>query len=194
VHEGFEAPQHDSSVTIPQDIPFPKLYRDGLSGMPESTSMLRGIDYNPLTMPPLSHIITFYTSVATVFIAKEPLSALEVSTRYYNRRSRERTKCEYIVSVPNSQEPIGVVELDPSWSGGGQLHTLVYISRWCPDHRSYEDQQQVDFNSSHEKLNILLVESVKGWGEVKRRVQMLKVIELLNWRKAEPKWEAVSLA
>jgi hypothetical protein len=38
------------------------------------------------------------------------------------------------------------------------------------------------------------VESVKGWGEVKRRVQMLKVIELLNWRKAEPKWEAVSLA
>jgi hypothetical protein len=194
VHEGFEAPQHDSSVTIPQDISSPKLYRDGLSGRPESTSIIRGIKYNPLTMPPLSHIITFYTSVATVFIAEEPLSALAVSTRYYNRRSGERTKCEYTVSVPNSQEPIGVVELDPAWSGGGQLHTLVYISRWCPDHRSYEDQQHVDFNSSHEKLNVLLVESVKGWGEVKRRVQMLKVIKLLNWRKAEPRWEAVSLA
>jgi hypothetical protein len=145
-------------------------------------------------MPPLSHVITFYTSVATVFVAEEPSPDLEVSILNFHPSSEEARKNLYLVSHPNSQERIGVVELDPSWQNKGQLHTIVYISRWCPEFKTYRAEESLDYDSSPEKLNVLLVENVEGWGEVKRRVQMLEVVELPNWRKAEPRWEVVSLA
>jgi hypothetical protein len=39
-----------------------------------------------------------------------------------------------------------------------------------------------------------LIESVPGWGEVKRRVQLVQEVSILDWRKANPRWELVSLA
>jgi hypothetical protein len=130
------------------------------------------------TMPPLSHVLRFYTSVATVTI--DP----NVHMQYMNLHS---------VLIPGTTEYHASISLDPDWSGYGKEHTLIYISRWCPNFRmKYRDDHEVN---RPEMLNLLLVENVVGWEEVKRRVQMLDdKVSVENWRKYGPRWECVSLA
>jgi hypothetical protein len=129
------------------------------------------------SMPPLSHILRFYTSVATVFVSPE------LYMQWIDSHS---------VLIPGTTESHTTVRLDPDWPGLGKEHTLIYISRWCPNYRmSYRDDHAAD---RPEKLNLLLVESVERWGEVKRRVQMLDPMGIEEWRKLRPRWECVSLA
>jgi hypothetical protein len=130
------------------------------------------------TMPPLSHVLRFYTSVAAVTI--DP----NVHMQYMNLHS---------VLISGTTEYHASISLDPDWSGYGKEHTLIYISRWCPNFRlTYRDDHEVN---SPEMLNLLLVENVVGWEEVKRRVQMLDdKVSVENWRKYGPRWECVSLA
>ena len=92
----------------------------------------------------------------------------------------------------SSSAEVGWVELDPEWSGTGKPQKVTYISRWCPDFQSFQENKAA--LSKHEVLNVLLIERVEGWAEVKRRVQMLEQVDLLQWRKAKPRWELVSLA
>jgi hypothetical protein len=129
------------------------------------------------SMPHLSHILRFYTSVATVFISSDLYMQ---SVNFYS------------VLIPSTDVSHATVRLDPAWPGLGKEHTLVYISRWCPDFRmTYRDDHDVN---RPEKLNLLLVESVEGWGKVKRRVQMLDPMGIEDWRKYAPRWECISLA
>jgi hypothetical protein len=140
------------------------------------TTIPTPLTHNP-SMPPISHILRFYTSVATVIID----SALYMESRDFHN-----------VLIPGTTESRATARLDPHWPGLGKEHILIYISRWCPNYRmTYRDDHDV---VRPEKLNLLLVERVEGWGDVKRRVQMLDPISVEDWRKYRPRWECVSLA
>jgi hypothetical protein len=158
---------------------------------PNAPHTIPSLNYNAPGMPPRSHILRFYTSVATVFIDRE-----SNSPAYFENRRSGNAPIPYgknwvhKLLLPGTAEHIGFVELDPSWSGIGKLHDLVYISRWCPNFAGYEDDQI----THPERLNLLLTESVQDWSEVKRRVQIVRDVELTDWRKAELRWEVVSLA
>ncbi|KAF2820311.1 HET-domain-containing protein [Ophiobolus disseminans] len=140
------------------------------------------LNYVADSMPPLSHIIRVRTSVATVLIAEHPKQPSPDNQPLYEVRS----------SI--SQAPLGLIQLDPAWSGRNKVQTLIYITRWCPEHESHEEEKEYNSVPRAEVLNVLLVESVEGWGEVKRRVQLMERVSLIDWRKAEPRWEVVSLA
>jgi hypothetical protein len=128
-------------------------------------------------MPPLSHVIRFYTSVATVLV-------------HFDGTHPDTHADLCLLRVPGTEIMITPVYPDPQWSGIGKTHNLVYISRSCRDYDTYEDGNY----QYPEMLHLLLIESVPGWGEVKRRVQLVKDISILDWRKAKPRWELVSLA
>jgi hypothetical protein len=128
-------------------------------------------------IPKLSHILRFYTSVATVLVHPGLI------------RSDWTGKGEHPLLIPGTDTELARVELDPLWSGIGKTHSLVYISRHCREYITYEEQDSDD----PEKLHLLLVESVPGWGEVKSRVQLVQEVSILDWRKANPRWELVNL-
>jgi hypothetical protein len=130
-----------------------------------------------LDMPPISHILRFYTSVATVLVHPSP-----IPNPWNERISR--------LLIPGTDIELATVNIDSLWSGIGNEHSLVYISRYCPTYYAYLNQDDKTF----ERLHLLLVESVPEWGEVKRRVQLVQNVSILDWRKANPRWELVSLA
>jgi hypothetical protein len=175
-------------------IPIDQLAQDG-TPIPKIRDLaMPPLDYKPGSMPPLSHIIRFYTSVATVFIPTDPDPSLELSSAY-NQSEFNDHKSLHKVCLPDSEEQIAVVDLDPAWQGKGKLHTIVYISRWCPSFINEREEEGINKKSSAvEQLHVLLIESVDGWGEIKRRVQMLDLVRLTDWRRTEPRWELVSLA
>ena len=131
-----------------------------------------------LEMPPISHILRFYTSVATVLVHPNPI------TNSWNERR------EFRLLIPGTEIELATVEIDPLWSGIGNEHSLVYISRYCPEYYRYLEESV----TGPERLHLLLLESVPEWGEVKRRVQLVQEVSILDWRKANPRWELVSLA
>jgi hypothetical protein len=151
-------------------------------GLPSHPGSTKSIDESmpPLApgseMPPLSHVIRSYTSVATVLVHPD-------GDDYYGF-----SRCRLL--VPGTKIEIARLSLDSHWSGIGRTHSLVYISRFC----SFDDKYQELSDHHSEKLHLLLVESVPGWGEVKRRVQLVQRVSILDWRKANPRWELVSLA
>jgi hypothetical protein len=152
-------------------------------GLPSHPGSTKPIDESmpPLApapeMPPLSHIIRSYTSVATVLVHPDGKDFHGVLL--------------YRLLVPGTEIEIAEVNLDSHWSGIGRTHSLVYISRFCSHD---DDKYQEPSDCYSERLHLLLVESVPEWGEVKRRVQLVQNISILDWRKANPRWELVSLA
>jgi hypothetical protein len=175
------------------DVPLSELSQVNLLKPKVSNLTLPPLNHKPGIMPPLSHIIRFYTSVATVFIPADPDPDLERSY-IYSSNVFEESRPLHKVCLPDSEEHIAVVNLDPAWQGKGQLHTIVYISRWCRSFAGEERKATTEYSNGDERLHTLLIEDVDGWGEVKRRVQLLDVINLKDWRKAKPRWELVSLA
>ncbi|CAN9314405.1 unnamed protein product [Alternaria sp. RS040] len=109
-----------------------------------------------LGMPPISHILRFYTSVATVQVRP-------------NLIIYPWNKTEFRLLIPGTGIELAKVKIDPLWSG-------------------------IEDDTGPERLHLLLIESVPGWGEVKRRVQLVQKVSILDWRKANPRWELVSLA
>jgi hypothetical protein len=138
--------------------------------------------------PDPSHIIRFYTSVVKVMIQPD---AKPSSIEHYGG---SRDYCVFVSSDAGASEGanLGMVKLDRRWSGIGRTHTLIYISRWCPLYRIWNSEGSI--LERPEYLNVLLVESVEGWGEVKRRVQLLECVSLSDWRTGKPRWELMSLA
>jgi hypothetical protein len=128
-------------------------------------------------MPPLSHILQFYTSVAPVLVHTEP------KPLYFGAS-------QYRLIIPGTDIELGTINIDSLWFGIGNEHSLVYISRYCPEYYYHRK----DHDTGPEMLNLLLIESVPEWGEVKRRVQLVQKVSILDWRKANPRWELVSLA
>jgi hypothetical protein len=129
-----------------------------------------------LEKPPISHILRFYTSVATVLVQPNYITV------------RNERMCRLFISGTDIE--LARVNIDSLWSGLGNEHSLVYISRYCPEYYRF----QKAYDTSPERLHLLLVESVPEWGEVKRRVQLVQEVSISRWRKANPRWELVSLA
>jgi hypothetical protein len=174
-------------------VPLSEMVQEGIPESKASTINLPPLNYKPKLMPPLSHIIRFYTSVATVFIPADPDPGLSLSFEY-SYSVFDEAKSLHRVCLPDSEEIIAVVDLDPAWKGKGQLHKVVYISRWCRSFAGEEKKDTTEYSTAHEKLHVMLIEDVDGWGEVKRRVQILDCVKLTDWRKAKPRWELVNLA
>jgi hypothetical protein len=130
-----------------------------------------------LETPPISHILRFYTSVTTVLVRPNP------ANEFWDERN-------FRLLISGTGIELAIVNIDPLWSGIGNEHSLVYISRYCPEYYEHWSRNE----TTPEKLHLLLIESVPGWGEVKRRVQLVQEVSILDWRKANPRWELVSLA
>jgi len=110
-------------------------------------------------MPPLSHIIRFYTSVLGVSIANDPV--LEEKGVYPSGfRWLDAPQPRYQVYPQGLQDPIGIVDLDAAWPGRGQPQTLTYISRWCLNF--VVDEGSWGYKNRAAKVNVRLVESVDG--------------------------------
>jgi hypothetical protein len=161
------------------DTEYKHLHEWGLPGHPGNVKPT----YGPVPllvlgpeMPPLSHILRFYTSVVTVLVHPDTVC----------HHFRE----EYRLLVPGTEIELAKVGLDSAWSGIGKTHRLVYIARWCAEYSVYDET----YDHSPERLHLLLIEDVPGWDEVKSRVQLVQYVSLLDWRKANPRWELVSLA
>jgi hypothetical protein len=58
--------------------------------------------------------------------------------------------------------------------------------------RELDGDDQEDSRSEY--LNVLLVESIQGWGEVKSRVKLIRGVSIDTWIRLRPRWELVSLA
>lgn len=157
---------------------------------PEFPSFVYQLD----TMPCLSHIIRFYTSVATLYVEPEPTPKLpRLWPRRHTSYDYAQPRNLHRVILASTGTVIGHVQLDAEWSGKGHEHSVIYISRWCND--MCEDEHDLPgVIEAPEQLNLLLIESVPGWGEVKQRVQMLELVDIVTWRKAKPRWELVNLA
>jgi hypothetical protein len=129
----------------------------GLPGRPEEeihAARFPALDMGP-NMPPLSHILRFYISVATAYISSSP-----IDSDLYNDR--------YGLFVPGTDDKVATVALDSEWSGIGKEQTLIYISRWCMTYYMDRELDGRDYDDpGEEHLNLLLIESVQGWGEVK---------------------------
>jgi hypothetical protein len=129
-------------------------------------------------MPPLQHIIRFYTSVANVLVEHN------TSKRWHSHR----------LLVPGTTTCLQTLNLDPQWACEGKEYELIYISRWCHNWYMTEEIFEQNLKWPDENLNLMLVEGVEGWGGVKRRAHMLEHIKITDWRAANPRWELVSLA
>ncbi|KAI8933731.1 hypothetical protein NX059_009447 [Plenodomus lindquistii] len=132
-------------------------------------------------MPPLTQVLQFYTSIAPVIVGPH------TTTKWGN--SSERT-----LHIPGSNETLEFsIDLDSTYDSHGKDTWLVYVSRWCTADLMSLDARRFK-NRSGDNLNLLLVESVEGWGCVKRRVQLRQCVDMNSWRVANPQWKLVSLA
>lgn len=147
-------------------------------------------------MPPIEHVITFWTSVSKILF----------------QRADEVSADAYKLIIPGSTTQIGYVKLAKGWRGGGMEHEIIYISRWCHDWYDTENnlevevEQQRSYSASDadkaliakgkipERLNLMLLERVEGWGEVRRKLQLVVAVSLSDWRAMNPQWKMVSLA
>ncbi|KAH9863744.1 hypothetical protein J1614_009676 [Plenodomus biglobosus] len=132
-------------------------------------------------MPPINHILQFYTSAAPIIVG----SHKSTGWRGLSRRT---------LHVPGSNDALEFsVNLDSAYDSKGQDMWLVYVSRWCTtDLMAMEGRRRR--NRGTDRLNLLLVESVAGWRHVKRRVQLLECIWIDWWGAANPQWQLISLA
>ncbi|KAF2017602.1 HET-domain-containing protein [Aaosphaeria arxii CBS 175.79] len=131
----------------------------------------------PETMPPLSHILRFYTSVATLEIDANPDPARDPWTGGQGTR--------HAVRLPGSNEVVGHIEPVAEWVGKMTVADFAFISNgFHPPSDSME-------YSSPALLHVLILE---GEGEVKTRVRSTECWDIYKWRKACPKWKAVTLA
>lgn len=161
VGASLEAP---GELSIYTDGPNKHLHVWGLPDHPHAapfspTSLLAPLQRDADT-PPLSHVLRFYTIVATVLVDSEPVQSV------------------YALLALGTDVKLGT-DLDPQWSGLGKEHHLVYISRYCNEYFEWGDERDSD-SSDPELIHCLLVESVPGWGEVKRRVQLVRRISILD--------------
>ncbi|KAK0613689.1 heterokaryon incompatibility protein-domain-containing protein [Immersiella caudata] len=147
--------------------------------------------HDPTTMPPISHIIRFFTSCARVWIDAEP--DLEYPEKHYQwysipKDGSDRETFFAIRSLSPEKQILGRIPLDPNWSGRGKEHELVYISPsfWPPSDQDLEPEPIIFW--------VMLVEDLEGAPGVKSRVSMYGPIDITTWRMAKPVWKCVTLA
>ncbi|KAF2853566.1 HET-domain-containing protein [Plenodomus tracheiphilus IPT5] len=154
----------------------------GISGHPGEEDYTHTTSLVPLQhqlgMPPISHVLQFYTSAAPVIVGPPTTT---------DQRGGDSQRS---LHIPGSTEALQItVDLDPAYDAQGKETMLVFVSRWC---RSEHISRKGIYRQGY--LNLLLVESVEGWGLVKRRVQLIDHVRIDSWRAANPQWQLMSLA
>jgi hypothetical protein len=150
------------------------------------------LDYSARTVPPISHIIRFWTSSASLFISPEPVDQpvghtgtdVLLGARHYE------------VSIPSIEERIFTVYLEKQWRDtSGDIGEFIVVSPG--DENSFPVDEELSDDDYEEQnksvfLNVMLIE----WsGGVASRVQMVESpIETRQWRRAGPIWKLISLA
>jgi hypothetical protein len=138
--------------------------------------------HNPSTMPPLSQVLRFFTSVATLEI-KQVLPDFVHSYDFY---------------VPGADKPVGRIRPDQEWSESRNTAQFIYINRekdWTPgpyQRPPDEPPESPDDEPDDGRLILLMVEPI-GDGEIMKRIGICN-IRLNHWRCAQPTWKLVSLA
>lgn len=142
-------------------------------------------EHDPSTMPPLSHIVCFFTSCAKLFIDTEPDPGYH---KQYHPLDKDKSHNYYRFRLPSTKMPIGHVQLDPAWEGKGKEQEFVFVSPsfWPPTDSDMEAPSMI--------IWIMLVEGLEGASEVKRRVQLYGPMDISTWRLAKPVWKCVTLA
>jgi hypothetical protein len=142
-------------------------------------------EHDPSTMPPLSHIVCFFTSCAKLLIDTEPDP--EYHERYHPL-DKDKYLHHYIFRPPSTKTSLGHVQLDPAWEGKGKVQEFVFVSPgfWPPCDSELEAPPTI--------IWIMLVEGLEGATEVKKRVQLCGPMDISTWRLAEPVWKCVTLA
>ena len=134
-------------------------------------------------MPPISHILRFWTSSATLNIEtdKEP----ESPKPYYFGHGAAIEGCATILN-PAKGETIGYINLTPGWLKGHSGPAEFIVISSAVEYRGETPAMGGDIG-----LNILLIEWKHG---VAYRVQKcLGRIGQRAWREARPTWKLISL-
>jgi hypothetical protein len=134
--------------------------------------------HNPKTMPPLSHILRFWTSSVTLSIDSTP----DPRWSFYGESNNR-----YPIRIGSTGFQIGEIELDKEWSGRhGGVGEFIFISL-----SFFPPSDAPDFGPRPQLLNVMLIE----WaGDVAYRVQMCGPISIEQWRKSGPVWKLITLA
>lgn len=163
-------------------------YITGHPGEPDYVKEpLASLSHNP-SMPPLSHILRFYTSTATTF----------VDPTHFQKRSRWRKHFAFkgpdTPSLPSTSANTKTADNmdNPNANEKKEENAkkiplqLIYISRGfvTPSDDDFDDDDP-------ELLNIMCV---KGEGEVKYKDRHYGMVDIIWWRSLNPVWKLVTLA
>jgi hypothetical protein len=158
------------------------------------------LQHDPTTMPPLSHILRFFTSIATLYIDPEPDAGYYTSwgwpesylTKPHNIHAIRLPKYVHEDNKNEEKYPWSHIELPPDWDGKGKEAEFAYISRGFD---TPSDMPSVGYEP--ELLNVILIERVnkKSGGDViYKKVTSCGRIDSLKWRSAKPVWKLINLA
>ncbi|KAK4184986.1 heterokaryon incompatibility protein-domain-containing protein [Podospora australis] len=143
--------------------------------------------HDPTRMPPLSQIIRFFTSCATLAIGSEPNDENYQVWNAFRYQDDDRHFYGLYSTSGNPPPCLGHIQLDPTWEGIGKEHEFIYVSPsyWPPTDSG---------GWTSTIIWIMLLEDVGGAPGVKRRVQLTGPINIENWRLAQPVWKCITLA
>lgn len=155
------------------------------------------LNHSPAKMPPLSHILRFYTSVAKLHIDAEPDDSYYQS---YHASQQPKKNNQYAIRIPGNDTynyALGHISPDESWQGKGKEAIFVYLSR------GFYPPSDSDWGGREVILNILLLEPATGGQSnegrqiedtLMRRVTMICGVSLGQWIAAKPEWKLINLA
>ena len=156
-----------------------------LSGHPKEQDYVElpipPLAYDQTIMPPITHILRFYTSAATLVI--DPLPDPDYQNPRHSMQVDHHTY--HAIRLPDSGILLSHIELDPESQVAGRTVEFIYVSRGF--------HEPSDFHPGDEPqlLNIVMIE---GEGEVKEKVQCCGMWDITQWRRAKPTWKLISLA
>ncbi|KAK5659846.1 hypothetical protein OQA88_13309 [Cercophora sp. LCS_1] len=144
--------------------------------------------YDSERMPPLSHIIRFFTSFTKLRIDTEPDA--KYNDRYGDRTNQDGSPVYYGFRARQVTEgwPVGHVKLDPSWDGIGKEHDFIFVSQsfWPPG--------DSDTGPAPRIIWVMLLGDVQGAPDLKERVQLCEPMTMAAWVGTRPVWKCVNLA
>jgi hypothetical protein len=134
-------------------------------------------DYKEELMPPIAHILRFWTSSAMVSIESTP------DTTAYGGWNSD----EYCVRIPSHGErSVGTISLDKDWPGRERgFGEFIFISV------GFHTPGDMPEPPGQELLNLMLTEWL---GNVAFRAQICRTISIDAWRLAKPVWKLITSA
>lgn len=157
-------------------------------------------DYSARVMPPISHIVRFWTSSASLFISREPLTQVGASYATYDHPAGHTDtdtlpeRCHYEVGISSTRERIFDIYLGKQWRDtNGDMGEFIVVSPGVDDEfLMTEGVPEDDDQAESAFLNVMLIEWSNG---IASRVDMVGTpIEMGQWRRTKPIWKLITMA